>query len=564
MLRRILENLFVGAIIYIASMTMVFSNDISIEFLSGRTVDESSGQVIVTANLLRDENDTSLITLNFATEFSVSSVENASANSDYEAVSGQLQWLAGESGSKTIVVNIVDDIVKESTENFDFVFTAPVNATINNNSSNARFEIRIIDNDVVETTANEDTPQNAIVKTLNFYCATAEGEEESLNELCRAFDAETSSENLEQALRAISPASSGSQVRIGRQIQQQQLNNIGNRLATLRSGINKTNTIGEFSLTLDGQDIPLMSLFPSYSNPLDDNVSGLLGKRYDMFFTGNYSYGERKETANETGFKPLQYGISTGVDYRVSNQLIAGVAIGLSESRAKLSANVGEINTSGYDFIVYVSYFYNNNYYFELVANHGVYQYDLERHIDFLLSGSVISETANAETDSSQKSISVSGGYDHNFNWGSTFGLNFRFSHAASELDGYEESGADIYNLSIGRQKATSTTSQMEVSLSHPFSSSYAVLIPQIRLASVHEFTANAESVSGFLIADESQSSFTFNTSDSDQNYMTLQLSLSAVLRGGVSLFASYDTLLMYDDYVNHQFSLGARVESPF
>ncbi len=554
-----------SVLIYLASTTMAFANNIDIEFVGGRVVSESSKQLIVTTNLIRNENNTSPVTLNYATEFSVSSAENASAGIDYEVVGGQLQWFEGESGSRTIVITIVDDIIKESTENFDLVFTTPINATINNNSSNVRFEIGIADNDVVKTTAVDGTPQNAIVETLNFYCASAESDDEqSLAELCRAFDSETSSENLEQALRAISPASSASQMRVGRQIQQQQLNNIGNRLSTLRSGIKKTNAIGEFSLSLDGQSIPLSSLLPSYVNQLDDDFSGLLGKRYDIFFTGNYSYGERKETANETGFKPLQYGISTGVDYRISNRLVAGVAIGLSKSRAKLYANVGEINTSGYDLIAYASYFYKNNYYFELVANHGAYQYDLERHIDFLLSGKTISETANAETESSQKAVSASGGYDHNFDWGSTLGLSFRLSHAASKLDAYEESGAGIYNLSLTRQKATSTTSHVELSLSHPFSYSSAVMVPQMRLAAVHEFSASAESVSGFLVADNSQSPFKFKSSESDQDYITLQFSLSAVLKGGISLFASYDTLLMYDDYVNHQFSLGARMESPF
>jgi len=564
-LKKIFGKLVISSLFYLASITTALSNNISIEFAGGRAVNESLGQLIVTTNLSRNNNSTESVTLNYTTEFSVSSSENANANIDYTTVNSQLQWLEGESGSKTIIINIVDDVVKEAIEVFDLIFVAPNNATVNNSNASARFEISIIDNDVAKTAANDDTPQNAIAETLNFYCAIDEGEnEQSAADLCRAFDTETSAENLENALRAISPASSASQLRIGRQIQQQQLNNIGNRLSALRSGIKKSNTMGQFSMQLDGQNIPLSSLLSAYEDSLDNGFSGLLGKRYDLFFTGNYSYGERKETANETGFKPLQYGISTGMDYRISNKLIAGVAIGLTRSRAKLYGNVGEINTSGSELMAYASYFYQKNYYFDLVLSRGSYRYDLARNIDFLLSGETISENATAETNSTQQALSASGGYDHHFSWGSTLGLSFRLSHATSALDAYEESGAGIYNLAISQQKTTSTTTHLEFYLSHPFSHAYAVIIPQIRLTSIRDFSAKAESVSGFLSADKTQSEFTFKASESDQAYFTLQFSLSAVLKKGVSLFAAYDTLLMYDDYIQHQFSLGARVESPF
>ena len=59
----------------------------------------------------------------------------ATAPSDYGAVSGVLNWAAGDGTSKTIVVSIVADNVPEPAETFTVTLSAPTGATLGSPST---------------------------------------------------------------------------------------------------------------------------------------------------------------------------------------------------------------------------------------------------------------------------------------------------------------------------------------------------------------------------------------------------------------------------------------------
>lgn len=70
---------------------------------------------------------------------------SALAPSDYATRSGTLSWAAGDATTKTIVIPIVDDRVREQTENFSVVLSSPSGTML---GSNARAVITITDNDL--------------------------------------------------------------------------------------------------------------------------------------------------------------------------------------------------------------------------------------------------------------------------------------------------------------------------------------------------------------------------------------------------------------------------------
>ncbi|MEM9774015.1 MAG: Calx-beta domain-containing protein [Chloroflexota bacterium] len=59
----------------------------------------------------------------------------ALAGQDYVAASGQVTWTGGEGGEKSVVVQILDDQVLESSESFSFVLSNPVNAEFDDNTA---------------------------------------------------------------------------------------------------------------------------------------------------------------------------------------------------------------------------------------------------------------------------------------------------------------------------------------------------------------------------------------------------------------------------------------------
>jgi len=556
-----------------------YADDISLSINGSTSVSESASVINITAVLTRDSNSDQAVELNYQTEFTIQSPQAAEANSDYQAANGTEVWQTGESGSRTISFTIVDDVLLEETEVFDIVFSTNANVTIDGSATSRRFSINIIDNDVVGSTAKIDTPQAAIAETLNFFCAnlkendagqSEQTDQQALLDLCGAFETEVTAAATAQALRAISPAAAASQVRISQQMLSQQVSNIGSRLSAVRSGIN-TASLSGLSFSLNGEAIPADVTRALSAILLDEEssaLSSLLGKRYDIFVSGNYSFGERKDTANETGYKPHQFGISTGIDYKISSRLVTGLALGLSQSTATLNGNSGEVESKGYDLLFYSTYFHKNDFYIDGLISIGKYNFDLTRNVNFILSGVQVAETELSDTQSLQTAMAFSGGYDHSFGNGSSLGFNGQFNFAKSNIDGYQERNASgnttAYDLSINEQSSTSISTNLGLSLSHVFSMSKAVVIPQFKLSWIHEFSNNEQTVSGYFVADKTNTNFGFKSSKPDRNYVTAQVAVSTVLTGGLSIFTSYQSLLAYENLTNHQISIGLRKESPF
>lgn len=91
-------------------------------------VNESVGTAFVVLTR-RDVNSRSVL-INYDT-----SNGTALAGQDYTAASGQVTWAANEGGEKSVVVQILDDQILESSESFNFTLSNPVNATFDNNTA---------------------------------------------------------------------------------------------------------------------------------------------------------------------------------------------------------------------------------------------------------------------------------------------------------------------------------------------------------------------------------------------------------------------------------------------
>src|SRR5262249_17851959 len=110
-----------------------------------------------------------------------------------------------------------------------------------------------------------------------------------------------------------------------------QATNIGIRLAALRQGSTGV-SLGGLSLNSDGKSFPVgavASLARSANRDGDTNAepSSLLSK-LGIFAVGQGSFGNQDATLREPGFDFHTAGITVGADYRLSDQLILGMAFG--------------------------------------------------------------------------------------------------------------------------------------------------------------------------------------------------------------------------------------------
>lgn len=115
-------------------------------------VDEAVGSAQITVTL-RTASD-HILTIDYATANGT-----ATAGLDYQGVTGTLQWAAGETGSKTFPIPIIDDLLADSGEIVRMLFT---NATIPAEIETPLATLRILDTDIGPRAEPDPrlTPQN--------------------------------------------------------------------------------------------------------------------------------------------------------------------------------------------------------------------------------------------------------------------------------------------------------------------------------------------------------------------------------------------------------------------
>ena len=173
-----------------------------------------------------------------------------------------------------------------------------------------------------------------------------------------------------------------------------------------------------------------------------------------------------------------------------------------------------------------------------------------------------IEETAKGSPDANDYTFSLGSGYTFN-SGGFSYGPYARLSYLRVDIDGYSENGAETsgLNLKVDDQDWKSFTSVLGGEFSYAVNHSFGVVIPQGRLAWVHEFKNDSEELTATYVADPRQNVLRALTDDPDRNYFELALGVSTVFRNGFQAFLNYDTVLGFDHLKSHLFTLGGRME---
>jgi outer membrane lipase/esterase len=335
-----------------------------------------------------------------------------------------------------------------------------------------------------------------------------------------------------------------------------QTTNIGLRLATLRRGMMGVAMTG-LTLNVDGKSVPVdavASLIPSLGGGggASADRSSLLS-RLGIFATGQGSFGAQDTTSGEPGYDFHTTGITLGVDYRFIDQLVLGVAFGYLHTKAAYDASAGDSAANGYNLSGYGTYYIVDRLYVDTIVTGGWNTYNSERSIPN------VTATANSNTSGAQFSVSVGTGY--NFNLGAFgFGPAARVNYIHVHIDGYQESGASPFNVSVGPQTIQSLTTDFGGQATYAISMPWGVLAPLLRLEWEHQYLGNSRTVTGSLVA--SPSTVVANqTASPDRDYLRLGAGLSATFRRGVAAFLDFDTVLGQSGFSNYGFNAGVRFE---
>jgi outer membrane autotransporter protein len=323
-----------------------------------------------------------------------------------------------------------------------------------------------------------------------------------------------------------------------------------------------------------------------------DGDSGMTGgtagaddfKRWGFFLNGVYATGDKDTRRNENGFDYDAYGLTTGIDYRFSDQWVGGVAYGYVDTDADIDDDQGAVSSSQpragegkqeseSHTLAFYGTWYSDNFYADGALSFSTIDIEGERSIQY----GEVNQTAKMDTDADQWAASIGGGYNHH--WGGPWNARYfgRIDYVDVEIDGYSEkarqtsaSGSnpsdpsedlDSLIMSIGDQDIESLQSVLGAAVTYVANQDWGVLTPYLTAQWHHEFEDDSRVITAKYVFDPTNDVLRFTSNDPDEDFFRISLGLNSVLKGGTQVFINYDTVAGLRDVDHHAFTAGFRIE---
>jgi len=339
-----------------------------------------------------------------------------------------------------------------------------------------------------------------------------------------------------------------------------QRTNIAGRLVTLRGGL------GGGALA---QNLGPGSISASSTGGASGEEAGRLG----MFLNGGYGSGNKDLTPDEAAYDFTHKSVTAGVDYRFTDSLVGGVAIGYNKSNSDYKGG-GSLDDDGVTGSLFASW-YGPKYYLDFIAGYGSLNFDSSRRVAYTVTVSnpaspvkgtdSIDYNARGSTDGSTYSAGLSAGYDFGngaWRWGPTAAV----SYVKANVNGYQEKGGTNpeLNLLYKDQSAKSLQFQLGLDVAYTASVSWGVIAPYARAAYVAETENNRDSFYIFYANDPfktDQTRATVRSDKPDSSFFVWAVGLSSTFANGFSGFVDYQSVASLSSITYGEAAIGLRYE---
>jgi len=402
---------------------------------------------------------------------------------------------------------------------------------------------------------------------------------------------------LKNTLDALSGQQTTAQQRTGVQFAGAQFTNIGTRLAQLRQGVNGASFAGLDPGLPAGNGVAQMLSSLAHGLGLKSDAppggdAGSIGggsggdaessigasSRWGFFINGSLRKGSQETTTYETPFDFKANTITAGVDYRLSDRFVMGVALNHSSGSTDFTDGTGRLDSRNNSASLYGT-FYNNEFYLDLIGNYGHTAYDATRTTSFSINPNTVGVPANCtgstcsidttgSTGAQQLAFSMNIGYSLSAGalvWGPDIAVDYTHINvnAFSENDP-SESGL---GLSFGSDIGESLLTKAGGHLSYAIKTSFGVILPEARAHYIHEFKDQQRALTVRFTDDPDAgtpmgpvSNFLVFTDPPERNYFDWAAGFSAQFAFGISAFADYNAVQSSVQRI-HEIAFGVRFE---
>jgi len=281
-------------------------------------------------------------------------------------------------------------------------------------------------------------------------------------------------------------------------------------------------------------------------------------QKIGFFINTRVDTGEKDASTQETGFDFDAYGITAGMDMRVSNGLVVGFAAGYGNTKADYTSSNGSMEMDGYSLAAFGTLYKKDRYYVDGIVNLTHNKFDSSRTF---VTPNNVTQTAIGETDGNVLTVGLGMGYEDHIK-DVTIGPFVRLNYTRVDIDGFSETGAGPVGMQVDKQELSSFEGIIGFQASKIISQPWGVLIPQLRVEMVHEFENESRIVNArFLgaVGNGINTVLKLPTDRPDRNYFNLALATSAQFSHGRTAFVQYTGLFAQQSVSEHALELGVR-----
>ncbi|MFT3807597.1 autotransporter domain-containing protein [Arenimonas sp.] len=428
-------------------------------------------------------------------------------------------------------------------------------------------------NTTLASIPNLSTDQEAVAIALDNACIALSDEsspdsgEQDLLEQCEALaDAsESDPDAVADAIDELLPDVAQTQTQTGEAAVDAQFDNLNGRINTLRAGGTGA-SFGGLSITTATGTVSLGSLMTSLLGEDEAAKQEEAGfSRWGFFASGNIGRGETDANGNAPRYDFDVRGLTVGIDYRKTDNLVLGVAVGYTNQDTTLSGGQGSLDMSGWSLSGYATLYRENSWYVDGVLSWGHNDYSHRRRVVYTLPGLTVDQIARASSGGTDTSASVTLGRDFNAKaW--NFGLYGRAQYSRQRFDSFTERldanspGAGLA-LRIDDRTVTSLSSVIGGKASYAHSTNWGVLMPMFGLEWQREYNGDPDAFRAFLVSDPTGTPILITGNALDNNYFRVNIGLSFVLTKGRSGFIQYDRIVAREGNSLENLTLGFRIE---
>jgi outer membrane lipase/esterase len=407
---------------------------------------------------------------------------------------------------------------------------------------------------------------------------------------------------LKNTLDAISGKTATAQQSTGVEFAGAQFTNIGARLAQIRQGIAGGGLSGlDIGIPELGNLAPLVAMLKDVTGlkelglggnggsgdggggPSGDSDGGSDGgsrflSRLGFFLNGDLRRGTQDTTDLETGFDFRQNTITAGVDYRLADWFVLGLALGHSNGSTDFAQGSGRLDGNTNSGSLYGT-FYDKDLYVDFIGTFGHIDYRATRTSTFIVntnSSPLPGNCAGGEctidtvgtTGARQLAFATSVGYG--FHAGAlSFGPDAAINYTGIRVNGFTESdpGQTGLALAYDPESGESLLFKAGGNASYAISTRFGVFLPEVRAHYVHEFENNQRTLQAHFVDDPTASSlqgpisrFVVFTDQPDRNYLDWAAGISAQFPYGISAFVDYSAVGAETAVHTSELAFGVRI----